>query len=72
MYCVTMREGPPARGIGVNPVNTGGGRVVDTLNPKSGFSWGFDVNYNLSENFAVGFLWDRQTKIQADLRSVRG
>ena len=59
--------GTSSEGIGINPVNTGGGRVVDTLNPKSGFSWGFDVNYNLSENFSVGFLWDRQTsKLNGD------
>ena len=59
--------GTTSEGIGVNPVNTGGGRVVDALNPKSGFSWGFDVNYNLSENFSVGFLWDRQTsKLNGD------
>ena len=59
--------GTTSEGIGVNPVNTGGGRVVDALNPKSGFSWGFDANYHLSENFTVGFLWDRQTsKLNGD------
>ncbi len=37
-----------------------GGRLVDSVGPKSSFSWGFQGDYNLTERFAVGFLWSRQ------------
>ena len=47
--------GTTSEGIGIIPVNIGGGRIVDALNPKSGFSWGFDVNYNLLRKFCGGF-----------------
>ena len=60
--------GTTSDGIGVVPTNIGGGRIVDALNPKNGFSWGFDVNYLAGENFAVGFLWDRQSsKLNGDI-----
>src|SRR5688572_31853293 len=60
--------GTTSEGIGVVPTNIGGGRIVDALNPKNGFSWGFDVNYLAGENFAVGFLWDRQSsKLNGDI-----
>ena len=59
--------GTTSEGIGITPVNTGVG-IVDALNPKNGFSWGFDVNYLAGENFAVGFQWDRQSsKLNGDI-----
>jgi hypothetical protein len=57
-----------SEGIGVVPTNTGGGQIVDALNPKSSSSWGFDFNYLASGNFSAGFLWNRQsTTFSGDL-----
>jgi hypothetical protein len=53
--------GTTSEGIGVTATDVGGGQIVNQLDPKSGFSWGFDVNLLASENFAAGFLWDRQS-----------
>ena len=50
-----------SEGIEVEATAIGGGQVVDQLDPKSGSSWGFDVNYLASENWAVGFQWTRQS-----------
>jgi opacity protein-like surface antigen len=49
-----------ASGFDVDPVNIGGA-VVDRIGVDSGISFGFQGDYLMSEQFAVGFLWARQS-----------
>jgi Outer membrane protein beta-barrel domain len=42
-----------------------GSRIIDEVGPKSGFSWGFQGDYYITNRIAAGFLWNRQ---QSNLR----
>jgi hypothetical protein len=56
-------------GFDVEPVTISPGVVVDSLAPKSGFSWGFQGDYNVTPNIGVGFLFSRQSgKLLAGVR----
>ena len=46
--------------IPVNPNVHVTGQIFNRAGPKSGFTWGFQGDYNASENFAVGFLFSSQ------------
>jgi hypothetical protein len=42
------------------------GQVYDSINPKSGISYGVQFGVFVTENVEVGFLWDRQeSKLEA-------
>jgi len=56
-------------GFDVNPVTISPGVTVDSLAPKSAFSWGFQGDYLVTENVGVGFLFSRQSsKLMAGVR----
>jgi hypothetical protein len=37
-----------------------GSRIINEVGPKSGFSWGFQGDYSITDRIAAGFLWNRQ------------
>jgi opacity protein-like surface antigen len=37
-----------------------GSRIIDEVGPKSGYSWGFQGDYSITDRIAVGALWNRQ------------
>jgi opacity protein-like surface antigen len=37
-----------------------GSRIIDEVGPKSGYSWGFQGDYSITNRIAVGALWNRQ------------
>ncbi len=37
-----------------------GSRIIDEVGPKSGYSWGFQGDYSITNRIAAGFLWNRQ------------
>jgi opacity protein-like surface antigen len=47
-------------GVNINPQPIGEGRVVDRLSPTSGFSWGANFDYFITEDFSLGFLFSQQ------------
>ncbi len=49
-----------SEGIDFDPVDIGGGTIVNKLTPTSGFTWGFLVDYLVSEQFGVGFQFTDQ------------
>jgi len=49
-----------ASGFDINQVNINGA-IVNRIGVDSGISFGFQGDYLLSEKFAVGFLWARQS-----------
>jgi hypothetical protein len=52
-------------GVTVDPF-TAGGQVYDSINPKSGISYGVQFGVFVTENIEVGFLWDQQeSKLEA-------
>ncbi len=56
-----------SEGVNINPTNLGFG-TIDKINPTSSFSWGFNVDYLATPNFAIGFLWDdQQNDLNVDL-----
>src|SRR5262245_53964869 len=49
-----------ASGFDVDPVNINGA-VINRIGVDSGISFGFQGDYLMSDKFAVGFLWARQS-----------
>jgi opacity protein-like surface antigen len=37
-----------------------GSRIINEVGPKSGYSWGFQGDYSITDRIAAGFLWNRQ------------
>jgi hypothetical protein len=37
-----------------------GSRIINEVGPKSGYSWGFQGDYSITNRIAVGALWNRQ------------
>ena len=42
-----------SEGVGINPTDVGDGIIVDEVNPKSGYSYGFSIDALVSEHFAI-------------------
>lgn len=54
--------------IEVDQVLVGDGRAINKVGPKSGLSWGFQGDYNITERIGVGFIWNRQeSKFRAEI-----
>jgi len=47
-------------GVRINPVDIGGGVIVDRITPTSGVSFGIGFDYLFSEHAAVGFNFSQQ------------
>jgi len=44
--------------------------IVNRISPTSGFTWGFDVDYLVSENFSVGFNYaDQSSSLEARVQN---
>jgi hypothetical protein len=57
-----------SEGVDIAPVQTYLG-TAKKVNPISSSSWGFNVDYLATENFAVGFLFDQQmNKLNVDFQ----
>ena len=50
-----------SEGVNINPTNVGGGQIVDQINPKSGFTYGFLFDFLAAENLALGFNFTEQS-----------
>jgi opacity protein-like surface antigen len=37
-----------------------GSRIINEVGPKSGYSWGFQGDYSITNRVAAGFIWNRQ------------
>jgi len=58
-----------SEGVDVQPYVIPTVGTISKVNPTNAMSWGFNVDYLATENFSVGFLWDKQNnKLNADLQ----
>ena len=58
-----------SEGIDFNAADIGTGQIVNKLTPKSGFTYGFQVDLLAGENFAMGFLFsDQLSKLEIGLQ----
>jgi opacity protein-like surface antigen len=63
-YGYTLSEG-----VDITPIVTSFGTVTK-VNPTNGASWGLKFDYLAGDNFAIGFLFDKQkAKLNSDLAS---
>ena len=61
-----------SEGVEVNP-NDYLGSVITKISPNSGFTYGMGFDYFLSEQFSIGFNWNRQqSKLRADVLGLEG
>lgn len=59
-----------SEGIDFDAADIGTGQIVNNLTPKSGFTYGFQVDLLANENFAVGFLFsDQLSKLEIGLQN---
>ncbi len=61
-----------SEGISFTPVSIPGGALVDSLTPTSGFTWGFLVDFLVTEQFGVGFQFTDQTTSTLEAGLVSG
>ena len=56
-------------GVDISELEIPGSAIVDKISPKSSFSWGLQFDYNATEHFSVGFIFDQQmSKLRAHTR----
>ena len=49
-----------SEGINIQPQDPGDGNIVNGLDPKSGFNYGFQFDFILAESLSAGFLFSEQ------------
>ena len=60
-----------SEGVGINPTDVGDGIIVDEVNPKSGYSYGFSIDALVSEHFAIGFNFnEQQSSLEGNIKGT--
>jgi opacity protein-like surface antigen len=59
-----------SEGVQIDPIKTSLGTATK-INPTNGASWGLKFDYLATENFSIGFLFDKQkAKLNADIQNA--